>query len=130
MFLLAFVPVEPSVMGCSHHGCFHVKAHRDLPASTEDKSLPADAGDTGPTPGPGRFHVQGSNQAQAPQLLSLCFGIREPQLLQPLHLEPTLCSKKSHHKEKAVHHNEEQHPSPPLEKTHPRQQRPSTTINQ
>ena len=30
-----------------------------------------------------------------------------PQLLKPALLEPVLCNKRSHHKEKAVHRNEE-----------------------
>ena len=34
------------------------------------KNLPANAGDTGSIPGPGRFHTWWSNQARAPPLLS------------------------------------------------------------
>ena len=34
------------------------------------KNLPANAGDTGSSPGPGRSHMPGSNKARAPQLLS------------------------------------------------------------
>ena len=44
---------------------------------------PANAGDTGSIPGPGRSHMPRSNKAHAPQLLSLCSGAREPQLLSP-----------------------------------------------
>ena len=29
----------------------------DFPGGTVDKNLPANAGDTGSTPGPGRFHL-------------------------------------------------------------------------
>jgi hypothetical protein len=42
------------------------------------KNPPADAGDTGSIPAQGR-----SNQARAPQLLSLCSRAQEPQLLSP-----------------------------------------------
>ena len=35
------------------------------------KNLPANTGDTGSIPGPGRSHMLRSNQARAPQLLSL-----------------------------------------------------------
>ena len=34
---------------------------RDFPGGTADKNLPADAGDTGSIPGPGRFHMLRSN---------------------------------------------------------------------
>ena len=47
------------------------------------KNLPASAGDTGSSPGPGRSHMPWSNEACVPQLLSLCSGAREPQLLSP-----------------------------------------------
>ena len=35
-----------------------------------DRNLPANAGDMGSIPGPGRFHMSQSNKAPAPQLLS------------------------------------------------------------
>ena len=47
------------------------------------KTPPANAGDTGSGPGPGRSHMPQSNQARAPQLLSLRSRAREPQLLSP-----------------------------------------------
>ena len=49
------------------------------------KNLPANAEDTGSSPGPGRSHMPQSNQARAPQLLSLCSRAREPQLLKLAH---------------------------------------------
>ena len=45
------------------------------------KNPPANAGDTGSIPGPGRSHMPRSNQARAPQLLSLRSRARESQLL-------------------------------------------------
>ena len=47
------------------------------------KNPPANAGDTGSSPGPGRSHMSQSNWARAPQLLSLHSGARKPQLLSP-----------------------------------------------
>ena len=52
------------------------------------KNPPANAGDTVSSPGPGRSHMPRSNEAHAPQLLSLCSRAREPQLL-------SLCSRAS-----------------------------------
>ena len=47
------------------------------------KNPPANAGDTGSSPGPGRSHMPRSNWAHAPQLLSLRSRAHEPQLLSP-----------------------------------------------
>ena len=52
------------------------------------KNLPANAGDTGLRPGPGRSHMLQNNKA------------REPQLLKPVRLEPVLHNKRSHRNEK------------------------------
>ena len=45
------------------------------------KNLPANEGDTGSSPGPGRSHMPWGNQARVPQLLSLCSKARVLQLL-------------------------------------------------
>ena len=43
-------------------GKWALKVHKaDFPGGMEDKNLPANAGDTGSIPGPGRFHVPRSN---------------------------------------------------------------------
>ena len=55
----------------------------DFPGGAVVGKPPANAGDTGSIPGPGRSHLLQSNQAHAPQLLSLHSGSREPQLLSP-----------------------------------------------
>ena len=57
------------------------------------KNLPANAGDMGLTPGPRRPHMSYGNEAHVPQLPKL-------------HLEPMLCSKRSHHSEKLTHNNQ------------------------
>ena len=54
---------------------------RDLPGGTVVKNPPANAGDMGSSPGPGRSHMPRSNWARVPQLLSLRSGAWEPQLL-------------------------------------------------
>ena len=56
---------------------------RDLPGGAVVKNLPANAGDMVLSPGPGRSHMLRSNEARAPQLLSLRSRAREPQLLKP-----------------------------------------------
>ena len=82
-------------------------AHVGLPGGAVVKNPPANAGDTGSSPGLRRSHVPGSNEAHVPQLLSLCSRAREPQLLKPTRLEPVLRNKRSHRNEKPAHRNEE-----------------------
>ena len=53
----------------------------DFPGGAVVKNPPANAGDTGSIPGPGRPHMPRSNKALAPQLLSLGSRARAPQLL-------------------------------------------------
>ena len=59
-------------------------------------SPPANAGDTGSGPGLGGSHMPRSSWACVPQLLSLCSGAREPQLLRPARLEPVLRNGRGH----------------------------------
>ena len=56
---------------------------RDFPGGAVVKNPPANAGDRGSSPGPGRCHMLWSNEVRAPQLLSLCSRAHEPQLLNP-----------------------------------------------
>ena len=55
----------------------------DFPGGAVVKNPPANAGDAGSSPGPGRSHMPWSNEARAPQLLSLCSRARELQLMSP-----------------------------------------------
>ena len=55
----------------------------DFPGGAVVKNPPANAGDTGLLPGPGRSHMPRSNWARVPQLLSLRSGAHDPQLLSP-----------------------------------------------
>ena len=76
--------------------------------STVVKNLPANAGDTGSIPDPGRSYMPQSHSACAPpQLLSLCSRARGskplspwPQLLKPTCLQPVLHNRRSHCNEK------------------------------
>ena len=54
-----------------------------FPGGAVVKNLPANAGDMGSSPGPGRSHMPRSNWACAPQLLHQHSRAREPQLLSP-----------------------------------------------
>ena len=81
--------------------------HQGFPGGAVVKNPPANAGDTGLSPGPGRSHMPWSNYTRAPQLPSLCSTAREPQLLKPTCLEPMLRNKRSHRNEKPAHSNEE-----------------------
>ena len=54
-----------------------------FPDSTVVKNPPANAGDTGLSPGPGISHMPWSNEAHVLQLLSLRSRAHEPQLLSP-----------------------------------------------
>ena len=71
------------------------KKKEGLPGGAVVKNPPANAGDLGLSPGPGRSHMLRSNQAHVPQLLK------------PVCLEPVLHNKRSHRNEKPVHHNKE-----------------------
>ena len=54
-----------------------------FPGGAVVENLPANAGDTGSSPGPGRSHMLRSGWAREPQLLSLRSRACEPQLLSP-----------------------------------------------
>ena len=56
---------------------------RGFPGGVVVESPPANAGDVGLNPGPGRSHMPRSSWARVPQLLSLSSGACEPQLLSP-----------------------------------------------
>ena len=56
---------------------------RDFPGGAVVKNPPANAGDLGSSPGPGRSHMPQSNEAHVPQLLSLRSRAQEPRLLSP-----------------------------------------------
>ena len=49
------------------------------------KYPPANAGDMGSIPDPGRAHMPQSSSVHAQQLLRLCSGVQEPQPLKPAH---------------------------------------------
>ena len=57
--------------------------NQGFPDGAVVKNPPANSGDMGSSPGPGRSHMLWSNKARVPQLLSLHSRAREPQLLSP-----------------------------------------------
>ena len=67
----------------------------DFPGGTVEKNRPANAGNVGSIPDPGRFHMQWS------------YLVHELQLLKPMGLESVPINKRSHVNEKSLHHNEE-----------------------
>ena len=91
---------------------------RGFPGGAVVKNPPANAGDTGSSPGLGRSHMpQIPHGATKPMCHNYWACALEPmshnywahmsQLLKPAHLEPVLCNKRSHRNEKPVHRNEE-----------------------
>ena len=97
---------------------FSIKSlHRGFPGGTVVKNLPANARDTGSSPGLGRSHMLRSNWA------------REPQLTEPAHLEPVLRNNRGRDSERPAHHDEEWPPLATLEKAHAQKRRPNTAIN-
>ena len=91
------------------------EAREGFPGGAVVKNQPANAGDTGLSPSPGRSHMLRSNEVRIPQLLSLRSRARRPQLLSPrattteARVPRAQCSvtKRSHRNEKPAHHNEE-----------------------
>ena len=81
-----------------------------FPGSAVVKNPPANAGDTGLSPGPGRSYMPRSNQAHAPQLLSLSSTAHEPQLRSPRATTAETHKKRSHCNEKPTDHKEEYPP--------------------
>ena len=79
----------PRVRASSNHLVVS-KGVGGFPDGSVAKNLPANTGDTGSIPCPGRCHLLQSNYAH------------EPQLLKPEHLEPVLCNRRSLHGEARV----------------------------
>ena len=76
--------------------CINERKDRDSPSGPVVKNLPADAGDAGSIPGPGRLHMPGGSKPRAPQLLK------------PVHPEPTGHSKRGPHREEPVPRSRDQ----------------------
>ena len=67
-----------------------------FPGGAVVKNPPANAGDTGSSPGLGRSHMPQSNKARAPQLMSLRSRAHEPQLLSPRPTTTEACVPRAH----------------------------------
>ena len=93
----------------------HQSIFLGFPGGAVVKNLPANAGDTGWSPGPGRSHMLRSKTrpmchnywACALEPASHKYWALMPQLLKPARLEPTFHNKKSHRNEKPAHRNKE-----------------------
>ena len=57
---------------------------QDFPGGSVVKNPPANVGNAGLIPDPGRSHTQQRNEAHAPQLLSLFSRTQKLQLLKPM----------------------------------------------
>ena len=89
----------------------------DFPGGTVVKNLPANAGDMGSSPGPGRSYMLWSNSARVPQVLSLHTTTTEahvPRAHAPRQEATAMRSPRS----------------PQLEKARAQQRRPNTAKNQ
>ena len=99
----------------SYYLCNDKKCHfSGFPGGAVVKNPPANAGDTGSSPGPGKSHMRGATKpmphnywACALEPVSHNYWVHVLQLLKPACLEPVLCNKRSHRDEKPTHHNEE-----------------------
>ena len=100
-----------------------------FPGGAVVKNPPANAGDTGSSPGPGWSHMTRSNWAHAPQLLSLRSRAREPQLLKPACLEPVFRKEKPLQWEARAPQQRVAPWSPQPEKAHAQQRRPNAAKN-
>ena len=88
-----------------------------FPGGAVVKNPPANAGDTGSSPGPGRSHMPRNNWACAPQLLSLRSRARAPQQEKPPQWEARALQRRVTPR------------SPQLEKVRGQQRRPNTAKN-
>ena len=97
---------------------------RDFPGGAVVKNQPANAGDTGSSPGRGRSHMPRSNEARAPQLLSPCAANIEARTPRAPALQREATSMKSPRTPtKSSPH------SPQLEKAWVKQRRPEAAKN-
>ena len=78
-------------------------AHGGFPRGSVVKNLPANAGDMGSIPDPGGSHMLWSDEAHAPQLLSLCSRAQELKLSKPVCPRACARNRKTHHNKQPVH---------------------------
>ena len=73
-----------------------LKQNKGFAGGAVVKNLPANTGDMGSSPDPGRSHMLQSNKTHMPQLLSLRSRAREPQLLSPCATTTEASSPRAH----------------------------------
>ena len=85
--------------------CSLKSKQKGFPGGSVVKNLPSSAGDASLIRGLGRSHMQRSDKARAPQLMSLRSRAREPHPLKPECAELVLGNQRSHSSEKPAHLN-------------------------
>ena len=100
-----------------------------FPSGAVVKNLPAKAGDTGSSPGPGISHMPRSNWAREPQLLSLRSRAYEPQLLSPRAQSPCSATREATAMRSPRTTTDSSPRSPQLEKDCTQQRRPNADKN-
>ena len=86
-------------------GCSLKSKQKGFPGGSVVKNLPSSAGDASLIRGLGRSHMQRSDKARAPQLMSLRSRAWEPHPLKPMCAELVLGNQRSHCSEKPAHLN-------------------------
>ena len=91
------LPYDPAIplLGIYPEKIIIQKESWGFPGGAVVEGLPANAGDTGLSPGLGRSHMPRSNWA------------REPQFTEPARLEPVLRNKRGHDSERPTYRDEE-----------------------
>ena len=91
------------------------KCFEGFPGDAVVENLPANTGDTGSSPGLGRYHMPRSNWAREPRLLSLrvwslCSATREAAIVRPVHRNeewsPLATTRGSPHTETKTQHSQ------------------------
>ena len=81
------------------------KGKMGFPRGSVVKNPPANAGDTGSIPDPGRSHMLWGNQAGVQQPLSWCPRAQGTKTAEPTHPRAWLCDKRSHCNEEPKCHS-------------------------
>ena len=115
-------------------GCREVS--EGFPGGAVVKNLPANAGNTGSSRGPGRSHMPQRTKPVRHNYWACPLGPAShnywalmPQLLKPMGLEPVLRNKRSHRNEKPAHATKSSPCSLQLEKAHAQQRWPNAAKN-
>ena len=87
-----YLTPQPSEMSCFSATVF---SNPSVSNGSVEKSLPANAGDTGSTPDPGRSHMLQSNRARGHSYQACALEPRSCNYWSPRTLEPMLCNRQA-----------------------------------